>query len=1383
MFFRTTLPVFLLCWVLHVISAHPVSSFSEPSNSIYECQPNFLSDSVQPNILILLDNSGSMNEPAVPEFEDYEGAPVGGEIYYGYFNPNYFYQWDGNKFIHKYKKIEYTGTPGNGGHWKVKTLNGTSRNLHDAEIETGDDSGLWDGNYMNYAAMRKIDVVRKVMMGGLATSRQGGGNQVNIGETSSRYYNHDFQDPASAVTPYAGTRMYEIYNGYLDIYANWSDWQDWNYDGRYRLRIDKQEQYEPRDFIDGNLAGILQKVGDRARWGNEWFNDGTGNNESGGYIASTVGTNLVPLINDLQNTGADTWTPLAEAYYVAGQYFAQEDLDYSATSDYRSNLIPNNNLGDDPYYNGNEFVSCAKSFVIMLTDGASTMDADIPSYLADYDLDGNDSSCTPNDESALNSCDYDDAGTNYLDDLALFYRTTDLRSSSYGKTDIPGDQHLNLYTVFASFGAGNPQAEILLKDAARNGGFVDLNGNNLPDLDSEWDADGDGDPDNYYQADNGYKLEQSLLNAIYNILKQVSSGSAVSVLSSSDQGEGTLSQAFFYPSTNRYIRSTSSISEFNWLGHLNTFWVDSRGNLREDTPDSNGAQNQRLEIEKDRIISFLREDKSGNECYGGETRIRVCGVSVDESYPDPGSNCTPPSGCSDYPLENNAYHPLWSGGKTLAEITPDVMAGFDTVYRHVFTYIDKNGNGEVDDYNFSGTREQWQSSTRYSQFDHQDEIVEFASGSAAAITPYLGVHDDAAWEYLGTTLNSRVDRLIKWIRGQDFNGLRLRTFDHDEEAATVDAVWKLGDIIHSQPKTVAGPMENYHLLYSDETYQDYLDAYKDRETMVYVGSNDGMLHAFTSWEFNATTQAFNQPAEAPLGENIGTELWAYIPQNLLPHLKWLPDPDYVHTYYVDLPPKIFDARILPDDTHYIDDDNAPNWGTFLLGGFRFGGGRIDANEDFDYDGTIDGDETRTFSPGYFLIDITEPRNPRVLWEKSYARLQASTSVPAVFRVGDNWFAVFGSGPSGCSGESSQSGHIYIVDLADGQPYRRNGDDWLFSTGSSHAFINSPVSLDKNLNFNVDAIYFGETTDTDGNDQGGKIHRISIPWRCTAPSARTCYENPASLAYGHYVDEPDDAVKPWSIFELFDTGEPVTAPLSLSVDTYNNTWIYGGTGRFYSTSDKNYTRLQHLFGLKDPFYNPSYAPEDVQTPASGDYFRNYSGSPAPFSPDLVDVTGLAVSDDSGVYSGPQLHYRGSFSGLVDEIRSTDGWIRSLKDRERIITKPLILGGDVFFSSFIPNNDICGSGGSSSLYGLYYETGTAYPEPIFENAVHDQIIDSETVTLNSDYLDIGRGISSRIQVHVGKTEGAKGFIQKSTGEISVRDINPSFDLQSGLYYWKK
>ena len=89
--------------------------------------------------------------------------------------------------------------------------------------------------------------------------------------------------------------------------------------------------------------------------------------------------------------------------------------------------------------------------------------------------------------------------------------------------------------------------------------------------------------------------------------------------------------------------------------------------------------------------------------------------------------------------------------------------------------------------------------------------------------------------------------MITYVRGSDAGfvsttDLRNRTAD--------SKVWKLGDIIHSTPTPVGRPVDNYDLIYSDDTYADFYLLHKNRETVVYTGANDGMLHAFLAGVFN-----------------------------------------------------------------------------------------------------------------------------------------------------------------------------------------------------------------------------------------------------------------------------------------------------------------------------------------------------------------------------------------------------------------------------------------------------------------------------------------------------------------------------------------------------
>jgi type IV pilus assembly protein PilY1 len=124
----------------------------------------------------------------------------------------------------------------------------------------------------------------------------------------------------------------------------------------------------------------------------------------------------------------------------------------------------------------------------------------------------------------------------------------------------------------------------------------------------------------------------------------------------------------------------------------------------------------------------------------------------------------------------------------------------------------------------------------------------------------------------------------------------------------------LGDIINSNPVYVGPPS----LTVQGEGYQKFQEKNKGRTKAVYVGANDGMLHAFS--------------AEG------GEELFAYVPLVLTKGLNQLTNPDYVHRPYVDGMLSVAEARVGTD------------WKTVLVAGM--GGG----------------------AQGVFALDVTNPSN-------------------------------------------------------------------------------------------------------------------------------------------------------------------------------------------------------------------------------------------------------------------------------------------------------------------------------------------------------------------------------------------------------------------------
>jgi type IV pilus assembly protein PilY1 len=346
---------------------------------------------------------------------------------------------------------------------------------------------------------------------------------------------------------------------------------------------------------------VIQQIGDKARFGLMEFK-GAGD---GGKVLADVGSGLTSMVNAIENTVAATWTPLGESLYEATRYFAQIPPAYT-NSDYSYNV-----QNKDPYYYTSpwsdtpQYVKCCKSFVMIFTDGQPTQDLNIPSTIMDKAHTAaahapvgfvghcpGAAGCTVDHNSAPHTghgggltnhdgqIDHHDNcsayyggtassndvcwsnGSHYLDDVAYYAHTTDLRqgsipginldgSAASGK-DIPGVQNLIVYTFYA-FGNGSR----LLQDAAKMGGFEDRNSNLVFDSGDMWDQynnysgglGADGVPDTYFESSNADDMRDRFVAAINSILRRSQSGTSISVLATSGTGEGALYQSFFYPST------------------------------------------------------------------------------------------------------------------------------------------------------------------------------------------------------------------------------------------------------------------------------------------------------------------------------------------------------------------------------------------------------------------------------------------------------------------------------------------------------------------------------------------------------------------------------------------------------------------------------------------------------------------------------------------------------------------------------------------------------------------------------------------------------------------------------------------------------------------
>jgi len=665
-------------------------------------------------------------------------------------------------------------------------------------------------------------------------------------------------------------------------------------------------------------------------------------------------------------------------------------------------------------------------------------------------------------------------------------------------------------------------------------------------------------------------------------------------------------------------------------------------------------------------------------------------------------------------------------------------------------------------------------------------------------------------------LLKQTEREINWVRGLDFvdakgspTPLKIGVSDiagTEMRARRYNgATWRLGDIAYSTPTAVGAPAEGYHLLYKDTSYQEFYSKYQKRRNVVYAGANDGMLHAFNGGFYDSYNKQFCREMATgydPLDElttndtpcatttsqpELGAELWAYVPYNLLPHLYWLTETTYSHIYYVDQKPRIFDARIFASDTTHVN-----GWGTIMVVGMRFGGANITA----DLDKTVSTDDATnpTTKSAFLIFDITNPEDkPRLLGEISMPNMGFSTSYPTmvVMRDGDHdkafedyvsaapetgenrWFLAFGSGPANASGDSdkavlnvagsSQNGKFYMLDLVQLGRYNalqsltdsgastgvlKAGLSPYLTLGEANSFVSDPVTVDFDLDYNTDTVYFGTVSGSSGSWKG-KLRRVVI----------------------------DDQKSPlaWDADSVFiDAGQPVTAPPAIAEDDAGKHWVFFGTGRYFVTNDATDVATQSYYGIKEPVDS-----NGDKTWATVDRFSG-----------LINVT------DYDVYSGSSTKIDAggtkiTWPELIDQQKKKDGWYINFLDEdasgsktiahgERNLGQAALLGGVLSFTTFIPSSDVCVAGGESFLWALYYQTGTAFYQGILGTI--SKTYDGEKMLFNIPKISLGEGLATSPNIHVGSEDGSTVFVQTSTGDIiRIEEDNP-LATKSGKTSWK-
>lgn len=409
----------------------------------------------------------------------------------------------------------------------------------------------------------------------------------------------------------------------------------------------------------------------------------------------------------------------------------------------------------------------------------------------------------------------------------------------------------------------------------------------------------------------------------------------------------------------------------------------------------------------------------------------------------------------------------------------------------------------------------------------------------------------------------------------------------------------LGDIISASPLYVGKPSFKYN----DSGYSSFSTT-NTRTGVVYAAANDGMLHA--------------------IDRATGNELWAYVPSFVIPKLYKLADTSYGnnHNYYVDGSPQMGDIKV------------GSVWKTILVGGLN-GGGR-----------------------GYYALDITDPRQPSLLWEYSDTDLGLTFGNPIITkRVDGTWVVAFSSGYNNV-GPGSGNGYLYVLNANTGLQVEKIPT---YTSGTTPAGDGTTPSGLGRINVWIDSVESNSAARFYGGDLRGNLWRFDID-NLVAP-------NRAALLLAE--------------LRVGSTPQPIVVRPVLADVNYNGTAnpvVFIATGRYLGASDLGDNTLNSIYAIKDPLTATGHG--DVRS-----------------SPLFVTQT---ISTVGGTDSGG---IRTATNNPVDwSVKS--GWRLDYPSTgERTNVNPQLVLNTLFVGSNIPSSNACTVGGSSYLYKLDIGTGAA------------------------------------------------------------------------------
>lgn len=350
----------------------------------------------------------------------------------------------------------------------------------------------------------------------------------------------------------------------------------------------------------------------------------------------------------------------------------------------------------------------------------------------------------------------------------------------------------------------------------------------------------------------------------------------------------------------------------------------------------------------------------------------------------------------------------------------------------------------------------------------------------------------------------------------------------------------LGDIVNSKLTAVGPPDQKFWDIFNPG-YSQFQRDNSSRPTIIYVGSNDGMLHAFDG---TLPKQSGGTCTSSLSGSSCGKELFAYIPGMIYGDSTTGPEiglvsrtnPNMVHRYLVDGTPIAADVDF---KRTYGATGTDSDWRSILVGGLGKGG------------------------KGYYAIDITKPSSwsseaavaGKVLWEFTNADMGYSFGDPVIAKTPEfGWTVIL---PSGYN--NGEQAFIFLVNPRTGGLLKK-----IALPGSSdiaHIAAYTPNFAD----LTADTIY--------GGDLAGNLWRIDLTQTTTTEEVGGIEVTSSSYNYG--------VVKLAELTNAAGNAQPVTTRPLIEIDPASGKrYVLVGTGKLLSDNDIQDNELQSFYAIWD-----------------------------------------------------------------------------------------------------------------------------------------------------------------------------------------------------------